>query len=78
MVTTPIKIALAFLACSMVTKSSIPLNLAVGAFVAGQTFFIAPLYYTAVTDKKHSTLTKMMPVGGASLMLGWGSLIFAA
>lgn len=62
----------------MITKSSVPLNLAVGAFLIGQTFFIIPLYYTAVTDKRHSTLTKLMPVGGASLMLGWGSLIFAA
>jgi uncharacterized membrane protein YgdD (TMEM256/DUF423 family) len=54
------------------------LKVAVGAFALGQTIFIAPLYYTAVTDQKHAVLTKMMPAGGASLLVGWGGLLLAA
>ena len=73
-----IKLALGFLACSLIPQSSIPLKLAIGAFALGQTIFIAPLYYTAVTDKKHGFLTKMMPAGGASLLVGWTSLLLAA
>lgn len=70
--------ALAFLGCSLIAKSSIPLKIAIGAFIVGQVLFVAPLYYTAVTDKKHATLSKMMPVGGSSLMLGWTCLLLSA
>jgi len=72
------KIVIGFIACSLITKTSIPLNIAIGAFLLGQSLFIVPLYYTAITDKKHSTLSKMMPAGGASLIVGWTFLLFAA
>jgi len=72
------KIALAFFGCSLVAKSSIPLKIAIGAFLIGQALFIAPLYYTAIADKKHATLSKLMPVGGSSLMIGWTCLLLAA
>lgn len=71
-------VVLAFMGCSLIPKSSLPLKIAIGAFLVGQVCFVAPLYYTAITDKKHGTLSKMMPVGGSSLMLGWGCLLFAA
>jgi len=71
-------LVLAFMGCSLIHKSSLPLKIAISAFIAGQTLFIAPLYYTAVTDKKHSTLMKLMPVGGSALIIGWTSLLFAA
>lgn len=69
---------LAFMGCSMIQKSSLPLKIAIGAFLVGQTLFIAPLYYTAITDKRNATLTKLMPVGGSSLIVGWTCLLFAA
>lgn len=62
----------------MIQKSSLPFKIAVGAFLVGQTLFIAPLYYTAIKDKRHATLTKLMPVGGSSLIVGWASLLVAA
>ncbi len=61
----------------MVPKSNIPFKMAIGAFFVGQALFIAPLYYIAITDKRNKYFTKLMPVGGSSLMLGWLSLIFA-
>ena len=66
------------MACSLIPKVNTPLKIAIGAFLVGQIFFIAPLYYNAITDKKRSYLTKLMPAGGASLIVGWTALLLAA
>ena len=66
------------MACSLIEKSSsIQFKIAIGAFLIGQALFIAPLYYTAITDKRHKYLMRLMPAGGSSLMIGWASLLFA-
>jgi len=54
----------------------LPLKIAAGGFIAGQVLFIAPLYVKAISDKK-TTFAKVMPIGGAGMMTGWASLIFA-
>jgi uncharacterized membrane protein YgdD (TMEM256/DUF423 family) len=64
------------IACSLVTSGSLPFKIAAGSFVAGQVLFIAPLYASAIRGKD-PYLRKIMPVGGGSMMVGWGALIFA-
>ena len=70
-------LALGLLGCSLIPKSTIPLKIAVGAFLIGQAFFIAPLYYTAITDKRIPYFAKVVPAGGTSMIFAWGSLMFA-
>lgn len=58
------------------SSSSIPLKVAATGFIAGQLFFITPLFLSAILGK-NQYLSKAMPVGGGSMMIAWGSLVFA-
>lgn len=57
-------------------KPSLPLKIAAGGFILGQLLFIAPLYISSVKGKQ-PLLSKVMPIGGTSMMAAWLSIIFA-
>jgi uncharacterized membrane protein YgdD (TMEM256/DUF423 family) len=64
--------------CSLVSKvHGIPFKLASVCFLLAQVMFIAPLYHTAITQEKHKVLSKLMPAGGGSMLVGWTSLMLA-
>jgi uncharacterized membrane protein YgdD (TMEM256/DUF423 family) len=44
--------------------------------VLAQVLFVTPLFVFAIKGK-NEFLRKVIPAGGASMLLGWGSLIFA-
>lgn len=68
-----------FIGCSLVSKvHGLPFKIAVVSLAIGQLCFIAPLYYTAIKDQKHKVLSKLMPLGGGSLIVGWTALAVAA
>ncbi|CAM6002603.1 unnamed protein product [Sphagnum balticum] len=69
-------LGLGFFASSLVTSNRLPFKIAIAGFILGQIFFISPLYISAVRGKD-STLSKVMPVGGGSMMVGWLALLFA-
>jgi len=62
--------------CSLVASPSIPLKIAAGSFLLAQLLFITPLYISAIKGKS-PVLSKLMPAGGGSMMIGWASLLFA-
>jgi len=62
--------------CSLISSPRLPLKIAVGSFLLAQILFITPLYVSAIKGK-HPLLSKLMPAGGGSMMIGWASLIFA-
>jgi len=62
--------------CSLVSSPSIPLKVAAGCFIAAQLLFVGPLYASAIKGKT-PILSKLMPAGGGSMMIGWGALLFA-
>lgn len=51
-------------------------TIALGGFIGGLLGFCAPMYHLAVTGNR-TTFSKMMPIGGVSMMVGWGALMFA-
>ena len=71
-------LAVGLFAASMVnySKPSIPFKVALLGFLLGFVCFVGPLYYTAIAGK-HQVLSKLMPVGGLSMIAGWINLIFA-
>lgn len=69
-------LALGLFGCSLIASPSIPLKIAAGGFIVGQLLFIAPLYASAIKGKQ-PVLSKLMPVGGTSMMGAWLALIFA-
>ena len=62
--------------CSLVSSPSVGLKIAAVSFMAAQLLFITPLYVSAINGKS-PMLSKLMPAGGGSMMIGWVSLIFA-
>jgi uncharacterized membrane protein YgdD (TMEM256/DUF423 family) len=56
----------------------IPFKIAAICFVLALPLFILPLYYTAIKEEKHKVLSKLMPVGGGAMIVGWSSLFLAA
>jgi len=54
----------------------LPLKIAGSGFVIAQILFVSPLFIFAIKGK-NEVLRKLIPAGGASLVVGWGSLIFA-
>ncbi len=69
-------LALGLFGCSLIASPSIPLKIAAGGFIIGQLLFIAPLYVSAIKGKQ-PMLSKVMPIGGTSMMAAWLALIFA-
>jgi uncharacterized membrane protein YgdD (TMEM256/DUF423 family) len=63
------------IATSLISSTKLPFKIAVGAFLAGQICFVAPLYFTAANGR-NEYLAKLMPAGGGSMMIGWASLLF--
>ena len=58
------------------SSPSVGLKIAAVSFMAAQLLFITPLYVSAINGKS-PMLSKLMPAGGGSMMIGWVSLIFA-
>ena|SRR3990167_2768090 len=50
-------------------------NIAAGLFLAGLLGFSGPLYYMVFKDDENFPLKKAMPVGGLSMMLGFGLIM---
>ena len=69
-------VALMVLGLSSRIASSRYRVLAAGSFCLALLLFCAPMYHLAITNNK-SAFSKLMPVGGISMMLGWGVLFFA-
>lgn len=58
------------------TAISLPGKVALGGFTCGLLLFCAPMYYSAAIGTK-SSLSKLNPIGGVGMLLGWGALMFA-
>lgn len=69
-------IGLGFFASSLITSTRLPFKVAVGGFIVGQVLFVLPLYLTAIYGR-NQYLSKIMPVGGVSMVLSWLGLLFA-
>lgn len=56
--------------------TSVLSKVALGGFIGGLGVFCAPMYHYAISGRK-SAFSQMMPIGGVSMLVGWGALMFA-